>query len=93
MPSSMPSNTTENAVALGLVVIANWLLAHLATNWAMPSEVQSSLQTLIIALLGYWLKKRATRGQSSATVTVGTQPPGAPLGAVMMGQPSSEAPK
>ncbi len=54
----MPSNTTENAVALAIVVILNWLLTHLATTWAMPPEVQSSLQALIVAVGGAWLRAR-----------------------------------
>lgn len=60
----MPASSAENAIALGLVVLANWLLAHLATSWAMPPEVQSSLQAMIIALLGAWFKTRAA-GQGS----------------------------
>lgn len=58
----MPSNTIENAVALAIVVIADWLLAHLATSWVMPSEVQSSVQGLLIAVMGAWFKRCAVKG-------------------------------
>lgn len=69
----MPSNTTENAVALACVVILNWLLTHLCTTWAMPPEVQSSLQALIVAGGGAWLKRR-----HNSRIASGAQPPDPP---------------
>ena len=57
----MPSNTTENATALAIVVIGNWLLTHLATEWTMPPEVQSSVQALIVAGFGGYLAVRVRR--------------------------------
>lgn len=57
MPT-FPNGSTENAIALAMVVLANWFLAHLATDWVMPSEVQSSLQGLLVVAIGCWLRLR-----------------------------------
>lgn len=51
----MPQNShVQNIVAFAFVVIANWILAHLANSWVMPSEVQSAFQTLIGVSVGAW---------------------------------------
>lgn len=61
----MPSNATENAAAVAVVIIANWLISHLANSWAMPSEVQSAAQALIVVSLGGWFKARWTAAQAA----------------------------
>ena len=68
----LPSNSSENALALALMVIANWLMAHLVTDWVMPSEVQSACQTLLIAGLGWHFgQRRAVQaGQDAAAQRV-----------------------
>lgn len=71
----MPNNTTENATALALVVIANWFLAHLSTDWVMPSEVQSSLQALIVAGFGWYLQNRASKAITSTIPVTVDNPP------------------
>lgn len=78
----MPSNNTENAIALGVVVVANWLLSHVATSWVMPPEVQSSVQATIIAIFGAYLQYR----RQSAAAPAPVAPQGAPAA------PASPAP-
>lgn len=62
---------SAHAAALAIVVILNWLLAHLATDWAMPPEVQSALQALISIGL---MRALAPRAESPAV-----EPPPSPL--------------
>lgn len=53
----LTSPHTGNVVALGVVVILNWIIAHLANSWTMPPEVQSALQTLLaVAITAIALK-------------------------------------
>lgn len=58
MNSTTQRSATENTLALAIVVILNWLMAHLATSWAMPSEVQSALQSIITISIAYYLSKQ-----------------------------------
>lgn len=51
---------STNTFALALVVLINWMLAHLETDWAMPPEVQSSLQA-IIAIVVTWIVTKGWR--------------------------------
>jgi hypothetical protein len=53
--------STEDIVALALVVIENWLLAHLLPSWVLPSEVQSAEQTLITVGVAWWLSRAAAK--------------------------------
>ena len=56
-------HTISQGVAAALVVIANWLLAHIITSWAMPTEVETSFQYLtglLVALL-LWLAMKVFR--------------------------------
>ena len=56
----MPAaRNTEDIVALSLVVLANWLIAHLATSWVLPPEVSSAVQTLIVVGFGKYLDHSA----------------------------------
>ena len=75
----MPSNATESTAAMGIVIIANWLLSHLVMSWAMPPEVQSAVQALIVITLGSWFKARWMAGQVNGTgqVTTSTVAPDA----------------
>lgn len=57
----MQRSTNEQALALACVVILNWLIAHLATSWAMPPEVQSAVQSVITIGIGYYLSTRAPK--------------------------------
>lgn len=68
----MPSNSSENALALAIMVIGNWIIAHLVTDWVMPTEVQSSAQTLLVAFLGTHFdgKRRALVAQDQAAQRV-----------------------
>lgn len=50
--AAAPAQHAENATALAVVVVVNWLLAHLANEWVMPAEVANALQSLVIVLLG-----------------------------------------
>lgn len=50
--AAAPGQHIENATALAAVVVINWLLAHLATDWVMPAEVANALQSLVIVLIG-----------------------------------------
>ena len=61
----MPQRANEQATALALVVIFNWLLSHDATSWVMPPEVQSSLQSLISFVYGSYLDWRGRRGAAA----------------------------
>lgn len=69
MNATVTRSTNEQALALSLVVILNWLLAHLVTSWAMPPEVQSAVQSIITIGIGYVL----SRGSAPAPV-VSVQP-------------------
>lgn len=35
------------SLALATVVLFNWFLAHLATDWVLPPEVTQALQTIV----------------------------------------------
>ena len=50
MPRHLP-----NVIGLALIVVANWLLSHIATSWVMPPEVAQAMQSLIVALLTIWV--------------------------------------
>ncbi len=54
----MAAGGTENATAYGAVVLANWILAHVATNWVMPQEVSGAAQAIILAGFGAFLARR-----------------------------------
>lgn len=71
----MPRRANEQAFALALVVIINWVLAHLMTDWAMPPEVQSSLQSIITITIGFFLDRAARNGGAATIPTVTTPPP------------------
>ncbi len=66
---------TGSVVALALVVIINWLIAHLETSWAMPPEVQSAVQTLISVSLTAFLAWLAQRGIKVGNGSNGAPPP------------------
>lgn len=70
-------SATENSLALALVVVINWMLAHLFTQWVMPSEVQSALQTVITILIAWFITR--TNGNGNGKKTNGT-PPSPPEG-------------
>jgi hypothetical protein len=55
----MLQKTNEQALALALVVILNWLLAHLATNWTMPPEVANAAQSVITIVVAYLITPKA----------------------------------
>lgn len=61
MMRQVVGNHTGSVAALALVVIINWLIAHLATDWVMPPEVQSAVQTLISVTLTAWLLRRENK--------------------------------
>jgi hypothetical protein len=52
-------NHSPNVAAVAVVIIVNWILAHVANDWVLPQEVQSAVQALITVWLGWWLAKRA----------------------------------
>ncbi len=54
----MAAGGTENATALAAVVMANWILAHVATDWVMPQEVSGAAQAIILAGFGAFLARR-----------------------------------
>lgn len=58
MNPTIARNTNEQALALACVVIINWLIAHLATSWVMPPEVQSAVQSTVTILISYWLSRQ-----------------------------------
>lgn len=86
----MPKTTAENTLALAFVVFVNWLLAHLATDWTMPSEVESSLQAGITVLLGahfQWRDARKTKAEETNQRLLAEQPPVVPVNAAAQGEP------
>ena len=52
-------NHSPNVAAVAVVIIGNWILAHVATEWVMPAEVQSAFQGLITFAAGAWLARTA----------------------------------
>jgi uncharacterized protein YggT (Ycf19 family) len=63
------ASNTANATAMAFVIWVNWLLAHLATSWVMPSEVESAVQALLVALLSEYLATRRNRIEAGAAAT------------------------
>lgn len=57
-----------NGLALALMVMVNWVLAHLATNWVMPPEVSSAAQSIITALLTVWVDQNPVLKQVLAAL-------------------------
>ena len=53
-----------NAFALAVVVFVNWIIAHLATEWTMPPEVQSAVQTIVTIVTSYWVAKAQQRQEN-----------------------------
>lgn len=70
----------EAAFALACVVLLNWVLAHLATSWVMPSEVQSAVQTIVSITTSYFVSWRAARNELESKLALAriaaAQPPG-----------------
>lgn len=58
------SHATANLLAFATVVELNWVIAHVATSWAMPSEVQSAVQTSITIWLTWWAGKKLNGGKA-----------------------------
>ena len=82
---STPGRSTEDIVALALMVILNWLLAHLLTNWVLPPEVQSAFQTLITVAIAAWLNAHHET-MPAAPVSLPPLPAPAPAKAVDIGE-------
>jgi hypothetical protein len=69
-PSPPPAaRSTEDVVALSLMVILNWLLAHIATSWVLPPEVQSATQTLLTVCIAMYIDR------AKKPTIIGTFPP------------------
>lgn len=62
--------TQENVLAMSIVVILNWLIHNLATDWSLPPEVQSAFQSVITVALGAHLRwrqeRKAAKGAAAA---------------------------
>lgn len=74
----MPKTTAENTLALALVVFVNWLLAHLANDWTMPAEVESSVQAGVTVLLGahfQWREARKAQAEAINQQVMAADPP------------------
>lgn len=54
-PPTMVTSNTSSGIAAALVVIINWFLAHLETDWVMPAEVAAALQFIITYAVGEWV--------------------------------------
>lgn len=66
MPTMMVTSNTGNVTAMSVVIIINWLLAHLETSWVMPPEVASAAQALIVWLVSEWSVGRRNRQNTAA---------------------------
>lgn len=60
-------NHSPNVAAVALVIIGNWFLAHVATEWVLPPEVQTAFQSLITVGLGWWLTRPAKTPEATET--------------------------
>lgn len=47
---------SPNVAAVAIVIIANWIIAHVATEWVMPTEVQAAFQGLITFAGGMFVR-------------------------------------
>jgi hypothetical protein len=66
MPVMMVTSNTGNVTAMSVVIIANWLLAHLNSAWVMPPEVASAAQALVVWLVSEWSVGRRNRQNTAA---------------------------
>lgn len=54
----MPQNThVQNVLALSIVVIIDWFIAHLAPNWVLPPEVAQAFQTIVSVAIGAYVMR------------------------------------
>lgn len=76
-------------LAVALVVILNWVLAHEANAWTMPSEVQSAFQFILgLTMAGViWL---AMAWGASLAKRFGVQPPELPAPALPVTIPPTQ---
>jgi uncharacterized membrane-anchored protein len=51
---------SAHAVALAVVVLLNFIIGHISKDWALPPDVQSSAQTLVAVIYGWWMKRQFT---------------------------------
>lgn len=68
----------EQVLAMSIVIIFNWLIAHLATSWALPPEVQSAVQSSLVIII-YWYarltEQRELTKQLALARAAGWNPP------------------
>jgi hypothetical protein len=69
-PMQVVTSNTSSGIAAAVVVIFNWLLAHLETNWVMPAEVAAALQFLLTYAVGEWVvaSKNKAMGKQQDTI-------------------------